>query len=562
MPQNPNQPLSSEPLVEVWADRGGGQNTYAYPFLNENEFYNVVNGNVERRGRRTQRPWITSIGGSFTALPQGFGPGITSRVIGIAGRHPAVYSIAAGTWGSPVSQISCATSALWHVVAGQRLVGATKSDANFFYPYHNLSTDGTVSAQIIMASSTLADVTQVTIGAKSVLFWQGRTWAGNIYNGTAQGWDKNTLVWSTISDGGSFPSTQSLNIAPRTDDYIQALAPSRNTGSSLYIFKNTSVWRLDVVWGSGVYIPTTENAIDTTNSRLLLVSENTGCVAPRTICHVGSGYDSDIFFLSSSGVQSLKRVESDVAGGASEPISRPIQDVIDRITWANAVRSCAMVYDHKYYLSVPLDGATDPSVTLVFDLLRKQWIGEYSWKARDFVTIFHPGEGAGAYVKRVVPFYFSLAANASSLYDAQQCDEKSAAVPPRTEINDTYMTYQEYSRPFHFGDYLRTKRWTFAEWVVDAPAPNAPVAVYGRVDGGNWGFLGYKGISSAATYLTLPADAPWTAMATPLIPVRFDLSGVPHGRYIRFRLDSQNPSPVTIYSLRASAWPMADLWTE
>jgi len=562
MPENP-LPVSTEPLIEAWLDVDGGVNRQNMPFLQDNELYAMVNGSIDRRGRRTPRNFCAEHGVTgFTASPNGFGLGLVGSQVCIDGGAGVFVKSAgvASSW-AQWAGLSCATIGLWAPCLGK--VGAT--DVMFLYSHSAISGSGRVNNTYnrISYKSVAGAATMVTIGARALVWWQGRNWAGGIDNGSGPGWDYNTLAWSDINDGGLFPSTQAIGIHPNDVDWITTLMPARSAESSLYIFKTNSIWRLDVAWSGGVYVPTTENALDTTNCRLALVSEDTGCVAPRTACYVGSGYDSDIFFLSAAGVQSLKRVEQDVAGGASEPISRPIQPAIDNINWNYAYKAAALVHDHKYFLAVPAYGSSDNFYVLVYDLLKKVWVGEYTWKVRDFAKQPEVGLlGSTGGRHRVTPFYMSIETNAAGYYNLIEFDIQSNSATPRTEANGTYMSFSEYTRPFHFSNFFLKKRWNWVEWIVGTPATNITLSLYAYVDDSTAGLLGHFALSPSSTYMKLPADAPWTAMAPILHSIKYDLTEVPHGHFIYFRLTSQNPVPVTVYTTRVSAWPMADIWTE
>lgn len=102
------------------------------------------------------------------------------------------------------------------------------------------------------------------------------------------------------------------------------------------------------------------------------VHRRIGCVAPNTACQVGS----DVYFLSDSGVRSIKRVESaETQTEASDAISLPVQDVIARINLSAVKTSNAIFFDNKYMLAIPLDGASSPNFLLVYDVLNQSWSG-------------------------------------------------------------------------------------------------------------------------------------------------------------------------------------------
>jgi hypothetical protein len=57
----------------------------------------------------------------------------------------------------------------------------------------------------------------------------------------------------------------------------------------------------------------------------------------------------------------------------ADPISAPIDDVIQRINRNYAYRAVATYWNNRYYLAVPLDNSVDNNAILVYNFILRQW---------------------------------------------------------------------------------------------------------------------------------------------------------------------------------------------
>lgn len=99
-----------------------------------------------------------------------------------------------------------------------------------------------------------------------------------------------------------------------------------------------------------------------------------GCMAKRSVVQANGG----IVFLSDNGVYFLQPSQVGANNAmrlltVADPLSAPIDDVIQRINRAYAHRSVATYWNNRYYLAVPLDGSTDNNAILVFNFILKNW---------------------------------------------------------------------------------------------------------------------------------------------------------------------------------------------
>jgi hypothetical protein len=104
------------------------------------------------------------------------------------------------------------------------------------------------------------------------------------------------------------------------------------------------------------------------------MSSDVGCNAKRSAVQVAGG----VVFLSDNGVQFLQPQQVGAAEGMrlmtlAEPLSAPINDIIQRINKNYVQRSVGCYYNSRYYLCVPLDNSTKNNATLVYNFILKAW---------------------------------------------------------------------------------------------------------------------------------------------------------------------------------------------
>ena len=154
------------------------------------------------------------------------------------------------------------------------------------------------------------------------------------------------------------PVLSSFRINQGSADSLVALHKFDQT--TIICFKQSSVYMVRNVYGN-----LTDLVLDELSSAY-------GCAAAKSIVSVGR----DVWFLSDKrGVCSLGITESGAVQGVDQPISEPIQPLIDRINWHNAHKAVSAYANNKFYIAVPLDGSTTNSAVLIFDFLNQLWTG-------------------------------------------------------------------------------------------------------------------------------------------------------------------------------------------
>lgn len=133
----------------------------------------------------------------------------------------------------------------------------------------------------------------------------------------------------------------------------------------LVIFKRSSIWLSDVnpTLSLGAQIP------------IEAVHNSIGCLSHRSIQRVGN----DLFFLADDGIRTLNRVAKEKQlVEIGDPMSAPVRDLMLRLNKAAASTANAISYESRYFIALPLDGATQPNYILVYNTLIQAWEGYWT----------------------------------------------------------------------------------------------------------------------------------------------------------------------------------------
>lgn len=121
-----------------------------------------------------------------------------------------------------------------------------------------------------------------------------------------------------------------------SEDRLVGIANVDN--NTIALFKTNSIYLLRNFYG------------DLSDARLDELTRDYGCIAPKTITRVGA----DLVFLSRRGICSIRITEQGHIQGVDEPMSKPIQPIIDSIDWKYANVARAAFHDNKIYFALPL----------------------------------------------------------------------------------------------------------------------------------------------------------------------------------------------------------------
>jgi len=183
---------------------------------------------------------------------------------------------------------------------------------------------------------------------------------------------RDQVMLSDILDPDLYdPFWQSFRVNQGSNDYIVAVHPW--VEGSFLVFMRNSIWLATVnqsYAASGL-----PDDINTTVSRLDLLTDEIGCSARRSIATAGQF----VYFLSDAGVYRLDTRLDLKLRGDTKPLSEPIADQVARIQPAGAEYAIGLWHDNRYWLAAPVDGADVNNALFVYSALNEQWesIDEY-----------------------------------------------------------------------------------------------------------------------------------------------------------------------------------------
>ena len=261
--------------------------------------------------------------------------------------------------------------------------GATQTDYNGSFVISNV-TANTFDYTVGGTPATPATGTILCKKAKSTLVWDGASTVTVVPQGVTIGatanmppsdfalYFKNRLIVKTTRDTIAASDYLDYNtfdadfaqfvINLGANDFIVGFQPWQE--DKFLIFQRNSIYY--------AYIDPNTYVAGSPPGALSFIESLTnefGCSARRTIVAAGQY----MFFLSDNGVYLLNPSLDLKLLGNTTPLSDPVNDIIGRIN-ANAVANAVgKVFDNRYYLAIPIDGATRNNAVLIYSLLNKSW---------------------------------------------------------------------------------------------------------------------------------------------------------------------------------------------
>jgi len=189
---------------------------------------------------------------------------------------------------------------------------------------------------------------------------------------------RDEIVVSDILDYTRYGvATGQFKINEGSDDELVRLFPSNR--STLIAFKTQSIHALTNLTG---------NLAEVTNEVLTM---SFGCIARNSIVTDGK----DIFFFSEGGIRAIGQILDNQLQLKTEPLSGPIQPIIDRINWSQAGLIAGGYIDNKLYWAIPIDGAQYNNAMIVFDGINGTWSGYWTNESMMDVHTFVRTNSAG-----------------------------------------------------------------------------------------------------------------------------------------------------------------------
>ena len=178
--------------------------------------------------------------------------------------------------------------------------------------------------------------------------------------------NNDTISVSNFLDFTHWDALDAFTVNSGSNDQVVGVAPW--TLNEFLIFMRNSIFYISV--GSSRYGTGDGLSAD---SYVKTLATDIGCSARKSVVQAGGG----VFFLSDNGVYFLQpqpaSAESMKLLTMADPISAPIDDIIQRINKTYAYRSVATYWNNRYYLAVPLDSSVDNNAILVYNFILRQW---------------------------------------------------------------------------------------------------------------------------------------------------------------------------------------------
>jgi hypothetical protein len=185
--------------------------------------------------------------------------------------------------------------------------------------------------------------------------------------------DQNSFKVSHYLADNAWSSLDMFSINDGSSDYLVSITPW--TLNEFVVFMRNSVFYAAVGVGANAINDNATNA----DSYIKSLATDKGCVARYSAVQAAGG----ILFLSDNGVYMLNPAGASQGGintpegmrllSLAEPLSAPINDVIDRINYNYVNKAVAIYWENRYYLAVPLDSSTTNNAILVYNFINKAW---------------------------------------------------------------------------------------------------------------------------------------------------------------------------------------------
>lgn len=269
----------------------------------------------------------------------------------------------------------------------------------------------------------------------------------------------------------------------------RAIIPTRDLG--MIIFGRQAVWAL------------APSATPASTDKPEPIITSYGAVSKKGVITVGD----DIYFFAQDGLRSLQRtVQDKLQVGASFPISYPLKDEFDEISWANIANLSMVYFDNKIFISVPLTSTT-----------YKTWIYYPSFDAFVVMEDLHPTAWGKYKVNGEERLYYGKQGQ-GKVYRAWNgyTDEGT------TITNGTAISCVEEGRDEDFDQSQLRKEGGEIEVEAVAVGGAFSLTISARIDGGAYTQLGTMDLESA-TAPTLPVDLPFNLSDAYIVRQRFSL---------------------------------------
>ncbi len=202
--------------------------------------------------------------------------------------------------------------------------------------------------------------------AKGLLYYCNRLVAMGAHH--QQTFDaRQTVCVSNYLDTDNWDALDAFTFNEGSNDETVAISPW--TLNEFLVFMRNSIFYVNI--GFGRYV--TGDSLDTSSFIKTLVTD-IGCSAKESVVQANGGIiflsDNGIYFLNPQSVGSNEAVRLLTV---ADPVSAPIDDVIQTINQAFAYRSTAIYWNNRYYIAVPTNLSEFNNTVLVYNFILKNW---------------------------------------------------------------------------------------------------------------------------------------------------------------------------------------------
>jgi hypothetical protein len=484
-----------QPITIVRTDISGGGNTRQDPVLiKENQVMLIYNADISIAGQSTKRRGITLIENLGTDAGTGlFGyepDGGTNLLVATHGQKLETWT---GT-GSFAERKTNFTNNLQTTIIkagesgeGEVFLVGNGTDNWFRFEPDDLGTPEDLGN----TSGTGSDSPPKSTVA---LYYRNRVWVlkdapsglGNLFFSSAYPATYST-AFDTVADAFRIPCGTE-----------RALVGLRDQG--IIIVGSDQIWGLNP---SVTPAPTTDKP-----EKLLSI----GAVANNTVCTVSD----DVLFLATDGVRGVFRTQQDkLQMGQSFPLSFSLKDEFDTISWAYISKACAVYFDNKYMLALPVSEATYNNSVWVYYPATNAWVVYTGWNVGAWAKLKIDGE--------------------ERLYCIDSANGKVYRALFGYSDNTTAINYQEEGREENCGFPFNKK--SGGELIIKAiGVGDYDVSVYVSVDSQDYQLLGTINLSGNAP--TLAVSLPFTLVNPNIVEKKFHLDSL--GPWVTLQIKLQH----------------------
>lgn len=335
-------------------------------------------------------------------------------------------------------------------------------------------------------SSSASSPPIVTTGAwlRNYLFVAG--------NSTQPDW----IYFSNNLDPRTFTPTDIIKVNTGDGQRIVRLEPFKL--NELIVYKERSIYNLDIT--GDILSGWTTQPISTT----------IGCIAPRTVVNVGN----DHWFLSSDpiAVRSLARSQFDKI--LIDIASTPIQDLFNGtgttvINNTYISKACAVLFDSKYFLAIPVGTSSVNNYVVVYDFITKSWTHITGWYPSNWKVFNNRLYYTDALDGRVVYCFTGNVGDMASGPVVTSASEPTVAI-----------SYEYATKNIDFDNAENYKQLDSIDMEFD-PSGNYNATVYIELDNGGYQNIGT--INLAGGGITLPENLPFILSASGVARKTFQL---------------------------------------